>query len=75
MEVKALTIQDVREAQYFAIICDSTQNVNRTDQILCSSIVLTENRSVQAKNDFFTERAVEITLLFRYRMNSEKKFR
>ena len=52
-KVKNIILQDVREAKYFAIMCDSTPDISHTDQMtLIVRCVTIKNSIVQVKESF-----------------------
>ena len=52
-KVKNIFFQDVREAKYFAIMCDSPANISHTDQItLMVRYVTIKNSIAQVKESF-----------------------
>ena len=54
-KVKNIILQEVREAKYFAIMCDSTPDISHTDQMtLVVRYVTIKNSIAQVKESFLT---------------------
>ena len=61
--VKHIILQEVREAEYFSIMCDSTPDISYTDQMASVvRYVTTKNGTVQVKESlsFFTARKKQL---------------
>ena len=53
--VKNIILQEMREAKYFAIMCDSTPDISHTDQMaLLVRYVTIQNSIAQVKESFLT---------------------